>query len=262
MENIRVVASDFDGTILKDGAQQVDEIYFPLIRALKEKGISFIAASGRQYPNLRRLLRPVADEISYICENGALIAQGERILYQNEIDRKLAFTLMQDMTAIPDAEVAVSCADAICVVPVDPEFAVMLRDKVHNRVRVYTSFEEIQEPIIKLAVYWQQGIPEDWEKWFHEKYDRLLNVVDGGGGWLDFTNKGVDKGSALRYLARKQGFFLDEVLSFGDSENDIGMLKEAGYSYAMHTAKENVKACADEECSLVSDVLKELLEQA
>ena len=71
MENIRVVASDFDGTILKDGAQQVDEIYFPLIRALKEKGISFIAASGRQYPNLRRLLRPVADEISYICENGA-----------------------------------------------------------------------------------------------------------------------------------------------------------------------------------------------
>ena len=37
---IRVIASDFDGTILKDGAQKVDDIYFPLIRALKEKGIS------------------------------------------------------------------------------------------------------------------------------------------------------------------------------------------------------------------------------
>ena len=78
-DNIRVIASDFDGTILKDGAQHVDEVYFPLIRELKSMGISFIAASGRQYANLRRLLWPVADEISYICENGALIAQGGRI---------------------------------------------------------------------------------------------------------------------------------------------------------------------------------------
>lgn len=46
-DNIRVIASDFDGTILKDGAQYVDEAYFPLIRELKSMGISFIAASGR-----------------------------------------------------------------------------------------------------------------------------------------------------------------------------------------------------------------------
>ena len=47
MDRIRVVASDFDGTILKDGAQKVEEGYFPLIRALKARGIAFIAASGR-----------------------------------------------------------------------------------------------------------------------------------------------------------------------------------------------------------------------
>ena len=88
-ERIRVVASDFDGTILKNGAQEVDEIYFPLIRSLKARGISFIAASGRQYGNLRRLLAPVADEISFICENGALVAQGRRILSINEIERGL-----------------------------------------------------------------------------------------------------------------------------------------------------------------------------
>ena len=39
-DNIRVIASDFDGTILKDGAQHVDEEYFPLIRELKSMGIS------------------------------------------------------------------------------------------------------------------------------------------------------------------------------------------------------------------------------
>ena len=49
-DNIRVIASDFDGTILKDGAQHVDEVYFPLIRELKSMGISFIAASGGSMP--------------------------------------------------------------------------------------------------------------------------------------------------------------------------------------------------------------------
>ena len=113
--------------------------------------------------------------------------------------------------------------------------------------------------MIKISLYWPGGIPRDKEAWFHEKYDRFLNVVDGGNGWLDFTNKGVDKGSALRILAQRQGFFLDEVLSFGDSENDISMLRESGISYAMNTAKDAVKEAADRECSLVSTVLEQLI---
>lgn len=195
-DNIRVIASDFDGTILKDGAQHVDEVYFPLIRELKSMGISFIAASGRQYANLRRLLWPVADEISYICENGALIAQGGRILYQNEIDRRIALPLIADMQAVSGTETVVSGADSSYLVPVDPRFPVLLREKVKNQVTVLENFEEMPVPMIKISIFFPQGIPADKEAWFHEKYDPYLNVVDGGNGWLDFTNKGVDKGSA------------------------------------------------------------------
>lgn len=258
-ERIRVVASDFDGTILKNGAQEVDDIYFPLIRSLKERGIFFIAASGRQYGNLRRLLSPVADEIGYICENGALIAQGNRILYQNEIERGLALSLIKDMEQVKDAEILVSCADASCVAPRDSGFTEYMKNTVKNTVTVFDSLTEVQKPMIKMALFWPQGIPQEQEIWFQEKYGGQLSIVDGGGGWLDFTNQGVDKGSALRYLARAGGFRLKEVLSFGDSGNDIGMLRAAGLSYAMDTAKEEVKASADRQCSMVSAVLEQLL---
>ena len=258
-DRIRIIASDFDGTILKGGAQQVDEIYFDQIRRLKDLGFSFIAASGRQYFNLRRLLAPVADEVSYICENGALIARGSEVICQNNIDRTLAMALIADMRGIPDSEVLASGAASSYVVPVNPRFPVMLREKVRNRVTVLDSYEQLEDRLIKISIYWPGGIPRDKEAWFHEKYDRFLNVVDGGNGWLDFTNKGVDKGSALRILARRQGFFLDEVLSFGDSENDISMLRESGISYAMNTAKDAVKEAADRECYLVSTVLEQLI---
>ena len=144
-ERIRVVASDFDGTILKNGAQEVDEIYFPLIWSLKARGISFIAASGRQYGNLRRLLAPVADEISFICENGALVAQGRRILSINEIERGLVDAMISDMERVEGAECLISCADTSCVAPVNPGFVDYLRNTVKNTVSVFDSLTQVKE---------------------------------------------------------------------------------------------------------------------
>ena len=47
---IKLIASDLDGTLLLNKAQSLPEEIFPLIRQLKELGIMFVAASGRQYP--------------------------------------------------------------------------------------------------------------------------------------------------------------------------------------------------------------------
>ena len=69
---IKLIASDLDGTLLQNGAQELNPKVFDQIRALAENGIRFVAASGRQYPNLRRLFAPVQDDISYIAENGSL----------------------------------------------------------------------------------------------------------------------------------------------------------------------------------------------
>ena len=69
---IKLIASDLDGTLLKNGAQELPPDIFPIIRELRQKGIRFVAASGRQYYNLRLLFKPVRDEIFYIAENGSL----------------------------------------------------------------------------------------------------------------------------------------------------------------------------------------------
>ena len=50
---VKLIASDLDGTLLQNGAHDVNPIVFDQIRTLKEHGIMFAAASGRQYLNLR-----------------------------------------------------------------------------------------------------------------------------------------------------------------------------------------------------------------
>ena len=56
---IKLVASDLDGTLLLHKAQSLPEEIFSLIRQLEELGIMFVAASGRQYPNMTKLFAPV-----------------------------------------------------------------------------------------------------------------------------------------------------------------------------------------------------------
>lgn len=77
---VKLIASDLDGTLLKNGAQELNTTVFQQILALRENGIYFVAASGRQYENLRRLFAPVKDDISYIAENGSLCIHKGNIL--------------------------------------------------------------------------------------------------------------------------------------------------------------------------------------
>lgn len=63
---IKLIASDLDGTLLQDGTQELTPRAISLIHSLTQKGIYFVAASGRQYTNERIVFDKIKDEISYI----------------------------------------------------------------------------------------------------------------------------------------------------------------------------------------------------
>ena len=70
---VKLIVSDIDGTLLPYGQTTLSPTLFPVIRALKERGVIFCPASGRQYHSLRGLFAPVQDELAYLCENGAIL---------------------------------------------------------------------------------------------------------------------------------------------------------------------------------------------
>lgn len=73
LEGIKLIACDLDGTLLHPGEREPRSEAFELIDELHRRGIVFMPASGRQYASLRYLFAPVADELAYVCENGALV---------------------------------------------------------------------------------------------------------------------------------------------------------------------------------------------
>lgn len=64
---IKLIASDIDGTLVADGTDRLNPEIFQVILKLKEKGIQFAAASGRQWVSIERLFEPVKERI-FICQ--------------------------------------------------------------------------------------------------------------------------------------------------------------------------------------------------
>ncbi len=122
---LKLIASDLDGTLLQ-GTREISREAVAMIKKLSEMGILFAAASGRQYPNLRRLFEPVKDDIAYICENGALVVYQGRVLHKDVFDRTLGDEILESILEKESAEALVSGESTCYIQPKKPSFMTIL----------------------------------------------------------------------------------------------------------------------------------------
>lgn len=76
-----------------------------------------------------------------------------------------------------------------------------------------------------------------------EKYPEV-GFVSGAADSIDMQTKGMNKAVGLAYLSQKLGIKSSEMIAFGDSGNDVGMLKYVGRSFATATALPEAKQAA------------------
>ncbi len=257
---IKLIASDLDGTLLLNGAQELNPQIYDLILELKKQGIHFVAASGRQYASERNLFKPIADEISYIAENGAVCIHNNQIISTTQIDRDLAFRIIDAIKQCPNCKPLVSCLNCCYIESGDDEYLYHIRHIIHNVVDTVEDFTSIQEPILKIALL-DTVAPQESAAHMRELFKDEIKVVTAGMDWIDFVPFHSNKGTALKALLDALHLSPEESISFGDQQNDIEMLTLAGKSYAMATASADVKNCTDAVTDNVEKILKQLLKE-
>ena len=109
---IKLIASDLDGTLLQNEAQELTPRAIELIRALTQKGVHFVAASGRQYANERLLFHEIKDDISYIAENGSLCIHQGKVISRGLIEDDLAYRILRELKKEPGFEIVSSAGAA------------------------------------------------------------------------------------------------------------------------------------------------------
>lgn len=246
MNGIRLIAADLDGTLLLDGAREVPDEVFDQIRGLAASGVRFLAASGRQYYNLRRLFAPVADDILYLCENGSLVMLDDEVLLKRCMPRDLGEEVCRAIMADPRLELLVSGVHTNYAFASSPAFIDHLVNEVGTRTTPIDSLDQIHEDFLKVSFYAKD--PADLNAAapaFEERFGDALKVVVSGASWFDVMCRGVDKGSALAAISGELGIAAADMAAFGGNFNDAEMLDYVGHPFLMESGQPALRGLND-----------------
>lgn len=258
LQQIKMVCSDLDGTLLPYGKTELSHEIYDQIRALAQQGILFCPASGRQYTSLRKLFAPVAQHCAFLCENGGVLFREERCIGKTAMPRDLAEAIARDFWQDSDGEGEVMLSGE------NTAYLMVRGGGMENRIRVignrYTCITdpaEVPEDIVKVSVYLPSGA-QRFATRFVPRWQQA-NCAVAGPYWIDTTL--ANKGTGVQALCRALGITPEQVLAFGDNYNDVAMLDTVGMPCIMQGAAEELRVRYSFHAPCPEVVLAELLEK-
>lgn len=271
-DNKKLIAIDIDGTLINSD-HQIMPVTKKQIQQAIAKGHHVVLCSGRSIRGLEDYLKELGiwgkcGEYAVTFNGGNVFDLGtfqsisscyltpERVIQADQ----LAIQLGVQKTIVTAALNSYSVK-----APISMEAMHDIRDSQLTPIEVenydFLANENVQKcmwtdrPEViesKLAL-----IPQDY-------YDNY-QIVRSGPIFLEFLPQGSSKGNAIQRLAKKLGVALQDVIAFGDEENDFSMFSIAGTAVAMLNARSEVQkhadrlSVADHNHDGVGRTLKELL---
>lgn len=235
---IRLIASDMDGSLLNEH-KQIPPEFFTMFPLLRKKGISFVVASGRSYCTLKQNFGPVADQINYICDNGAFLVHNGKTTV-TPIPRGQLKGLVKICNGLQNIQALLCGRNGTYHKPYTKEFNSEINSYYINQTLV-SDLTEVQDEIFKIAICDTRGPENGVYPLLKEQFGETLSLQISGKIWMDVMCRGVNKGAALKKIQEVEGIPYEETMAFGDYYNDIELLNCAYYSFAMENSAENMK---------------------
>lgn len=236
---IKLIVTDMDGTLLDENGH-LPPGFTEVLDRLVSKNIKLVAASGRPYYTLQTNFGPIGRHLSFICENGALVVDNNKVLYESAIDNNLVTSVIDTAREIEGNVLVLCAANCAYIENCSEEYLAEIR-KYYTIVKNVDDLRNVTEDIVKVTICNLNNSLENLNTIFKPKFEERLNVVGSGEIWIDISNKGANKGTALKNLMKTYNVSREETMVLGDYYNDIEMLAQAEYSFVMENAPEDMK---------------------
>lgn len=240
---IKMIAVDMDGTFLRTGMTYDEERFNRIYEKMKEKGITFVIASGNQYYQLRSFFKDVYHEFYFAADNGNFLVQGNDPVYNTSLDKDYVNSVVDGLNAVENISFVV-CGKLSAYMKEDSPEMMEIMNRYYKSLKVVDSLKDLDDEIIKFAVFTHSNDAADYVARIQDLVGSDMVALPTSSFNVDVIKKGITKGTAIAYLQEKLGVTPEETIAFGDHANDIEMLSRAKYSYAMENAIPEVKQAA------------------
>ncbi len=239
----KAFAIDLDGTLLV--GERVPEANILALRDAHEAGYRIIIATARWVQMAQRVEAQIGVEGPVIACSGAQVY--DPVTGRDIFDQRLPEDFVAELYAICDAD--------RCIATVTLTDRVLLKlegeqdsAQVSEEMQWVPSLAGGADSLPRVAVIQGSAVNRRIREALQERFrDRVLfvnSIGPTGKVLLTLTSARASKGDALQAACGHLGIRTDEVVAFGDSENDVEMFRAAGASVAMGQADDATKAVA------------------
>ena len=239
VNSIRLLALDLDGTLLNEKYELNEEVREAVIH-IQAEGMIVVVATGRDKKSADPFLQALKANRYSITSGGALLWVDGSFIKQSELKATQVINILE-LGRKFNAGIFVD----------QPEQSWRLGSK--NYLEKYShvgdltlsyQIEDLLNPLpVKITLIHENKTLLEIRRQL-EDHDPKISKVFSSENILDLCPYGTDKGAALTRLSRKLGIRKNEIVSVGDSENDISMFLASKFSFAMGNAPLPVKQSA------------------
>ncbi|MCR5732712.1 MAG: Cof-type HAD-IIB family hydrolase [Sphaerochaetaceae bacterium] len=246
----KLILTDVDGTLIHSDWTIGEKTKEALQRA-DRMGLRVVISTGRFLKGVDFLGTELGIKPIYSTINGAMIKDGEDYLFVDPISRD-AYE-----RAARVAQGSVRCLMAFgenryCINSDDYFFDLQARFFNLEGIRMdLTDYDAVEKalgsPVLKLLVKDKESEPVDimFNKLSESGIGDVATLVKSGTSILEVLAKGTSKGKSVTVLSEHFGIPKEEIIAFGDFDNDIDMLKEAGLGIGMANGSKALLEVAD-----------------
>lgn len=242
---VKLIAVDMDGTFLSSEKEYNRERFAKIYTEILKQEVKFVVASGNQYYQLRSFFPEIEKDITFVAENGALIVNQREKLFVGEIPAEVVAKTLAVIERIPGA-MTIICGEKSAYIPTSEEKEFFLGAKeYYHRLAWVENVGEIDDKIIKFALnFAEEEVPAALAA-LEAGLEGALIPVSSGHGSIDLITPGTHKAHGIELLQERWKIPTEAVAVFGDSGNDLEMVKHAGKGFAMKNAAPAILAVAD-----------------
>ncbi|WP_336218781.1 Cof-type HAD-IIB family hydrolase [Citrobacter amalonaticus] len=241
---IKLIAVDMDGTFLSDQKTYNRDRFLAQYQQMKAQGIRFAVASGNQYYQLISFFPEIAHEISFVAENGGWVVSEGQDIFNGDLAKSDFTTIVDHLLSRTDVEIVVCGKNSAYTLKTYNDEMKAIAGMYYHRLEFVDDFYNINDVFFKFGLNISDDRIPEIQRTLHDAIGDIMVPVHTGYGSIDLIIPGVHKANGLRLLQQRWGIDDSEVVTFGDGGNDIEMLRQAGFSFAMENASEVVAKAA------------------
>lgn len=239
----KLIATDMDGTFLQDDRNYDVARFDAALTEMENRGMKFVTASGNQYEQLRNYFAPVgADRITYVTDNGALVIDNGKILYEGVLSPdkiEKVITWNKEHHGVAGNLIILSGVKGAYVSNHATQEIIDRAKLFYPNVYQVEKFMDIDDDIFRVSFIWDENSDVyEYIVKLREAFGSDVHVTGSGFGSVDVLAGNVNKAHGLAELSIAWDIKPEEMAAFGDNGNDLEMLSYVGKGFVMPNAEE------------------------